>query len=160
MSARGPRPRTKKGAPGGAFFLQRLTAQRVFLRACASALPAPDLDVALVRSLRNVDNASFAAVDLLLNVLDAFDAVFLPVSFATTHRERKGNNRMCMWRAEYQIQNTEPTPAANFQGAGLSMGRAMPTCTNPLKSVMPNPAVARAPFVACEMAPGLHAAPN
>ena len=91
-------------------------AQRVFFRACASALPAPDLDVALVRPSRKVDDASFAApldvvflgalrcdsalpaavfdftdVDVLLNVLDAFDAAFLPVTFATAHlkRERK-----------------------------------------------------------------------
>ena len=117
---------TKKGAPGGTFFLQLFATQRVFFfRACASALPAPDFDFALVLPSRNVAEAfvatffdvvllvlrcasalpaelfDFLDVDLLLNVLDAFFAAFAPVFLAAMPSlDRKGTLVECMQRAE------------------------------------------------------------
>ena len=118
-------PETKKDAPGGAFFLQLFATQRVFFRACASALPAPDFDFALVLPSRNVAEAfvatffdvvllvlrcasalpaelfDFLDVDLLLNVLDAFFAAFAPVFLAAMPSlDRKGTLVECMQRAE------------------------------------------------------------
>lgn len=133
-------PETKKDAPGGAFFLQLFATQRVFFfRACASALPAPDFDFALVRPSRKVDEAfvatffdvvllvlrcdsalpaelfDFFDVDLLLNVLDAFFAALAPVSFAMMSLDRKGNQHDCMQRAEMQESEQRTESEREFQ---------------------------------------------